>query len=279
MERKVHLINWEVVCTQKENGGLEDILWKKVIGVKYGQEGLGWRTNEAREAFGVGVWKEILKRQIGVGITLGLSYLLWQCTKMQQSARFGTLALVKEVGTSDLLGIQMIGSWILIGALFNMLRDVKISQEEDSVVWRGGGQGIFGVRHAYNLLAAPNTLDFPVRCIWVDKVPTKAAFFAWEATWGKILTLDRLQRRGWQLPNCCFLCGCEEENVNHILLHCTVARVLWDIILALFGVHWVFPETVIEVLLSWRGSFVGKRGKKYGIPYRCVFLDGLEGEK
>ena len=65
----------------------------------------------------------------------------------------------------------------LIGALFNMLRDVKISQEEDSVVWRGGGQGIFGVRHAYNLLAAPNTLAFPIRCIWVDKVPTKAAFF------------------------------------------------------------------------------------------------------
>ncbi|RVW46496.1 hypothetical protein CK203_067351 [Vitis vinifera] len=93
-----------------------------------------------------------------------------------------------------------------------MLRDVKISQKEDSVVWKGGGQGIFGVRHAYNLLAAPNTLTFPVRCIWVDKVPTKAAFFAWEATWGKILTLDRLQRRGWQLPNCCFLCGCEEEN-------------------------------------------------------------------
>ncbi|RVW47172.1 hypothetical protein CK203_070194 [Vitis vinifera] len=84
----------------------------------------------------------------------------------------------------------------LIGALFNMLRDFKISQEEDSVVWRGGGQGTFGVRHAYNLLAAPNTLAFPVRCIWVDKVPTKTAFFAWEATWGKILTLDRLKNEG-----------------------------------------------------------------------------------
>ena len=54
----------------------------------------------------------------------------------------------------------------------------------------------------------------------------KAAFFTWEATWGKILTLDRLKKRGWQLPNCCFLCGCEGENVNHILLHCIVVRVL-----------------------------------------------------
>ncbi|RVW75355.1 hypothetical protein CK203_052945 [Vitis vinifera] len=83
LERKVHLINWEVVCIQKEKGGLGiqkiDLLnkallgkwiWRfaferkileKVIGVKYGQEGFGWRTNEARGTFGVGVWKEILK--------------------------------------------------------------------------------------------------------------------------------------------------------------------------------------------------------------------------
>ena len=59
LERKVHLINWEVVCTQKEKGGLgirkidplnkallgkwlwrfaieKDNFWKMVIGVKYG---------------------------------------------------------------------------------------------------------------------------------------------------------------------------------------------------------------------------------------------------
>ncbi|RVW23140.1 hypothetical protein CK203_090251 [Vitis vinifera] len=48
----------------------------------------------------------------------------------------------------------------LIGALFNMLRDFKISQVEDSMVWKGGGQGTFGVRHAYNLLVTPNTLAF-----------------------------------------------------------------------------------------------------------------------
>ncbi|XP_010653273.1 uncharacterized protein LOC104879995 [Vitis vinifera] len=84
LERKIHLINWDVVYTQKEKGGLgirkivllnkallgkwiwrfafeKDSFWKKVIGVKYGQEGCGWRTNETRGTFGVGVWKEILK--------------------------------------------------------------------------------------------------------------------------------------------------------------------------------------------------------------------------
>ena len=37
-------------------------------------------------------------------------------------------------------------------------------------------------------------------------MPTKVAFFAWEASWGKVLTLDQLQRRGHSLANRCFLC-------------------------------------------------------------------------
>ena len=106
----------------------------------------------------------------------------------------------------------------------------------------------------------------------MDKVPTKVVFFAWETMWEKILTLDRLQKRGWHLPNRCFLCGCEEENVNHIFLHCIVVRVLWEIVFALFGAQWVFPETDKEVLFGWRGPFVGKKRKKIwnSIPL-CIF--------
>ena len=37
---------------------------------------------------------------------------------------------------------------------------------------------------------------FLVKGICVTRVPTKAAFFAWEVDWGKVLTLDKLQRRG-----------------------------------------------------------------------------------
>ena len=197
---------------------------------------------------------------------------------MPRSMKCGTQALVKEVGISYFLEILMIRD--LIRDLLNMLRDVKISSEEDSVFSKGGGHGIFGLKDAYNLLLVPNACAFPNKCIWVDKVPTKVVFFAWEATWGKILTLDRLQKRGWQLLNHCFLCGCEEENVNHILLHCIVVRVLWEIVLALFGVQWVFPESVKEVLFSWRDPFVGKKKEK-DLKFHPVvyFLDGMEGNE
>ena len=148
-----------------------------------------------------------------------------------------------------------------LGELFHMLRDLRISPEEDSVIWKGGGHS-FRIRDAYKLLTVPSVITFPKKSIWVDKVPIKVAFFAWEATWEKVLTLNRLQRQDLHLPNRCFLCGCEEENVNHILLHFIVVRILWEIVLTVFGANWVFPETVKEMFLSWRGPFVGKKRKK-----------------
>ena len=80
MERKVHLVKWEVVCGDKEKGGLgirkltlmnkallgkwnwkfasdKEALWKQVLVAKYGQEDYGLRTKKAVGAFRVGVWK------------------------------------------------------------------------------------------------------------------------------------------------------------------------------------------------------------------------------
>jgi hypothetical protein len=37
-------------------------------------------------------------------------------------------------------------------------------------------------------------------------------------------------------------------------LHCEVARELWNVIFRLFGVEWVMPRRVIELLDCWRGQ-------------------------
>ena len=59
-----------------------------------------------------------------------------------------------------------------------------------------------------------------------------------------------------------------------------MAKVLWDMVFALLGVQWVFPETVKEVLLSWRGPFVGKKKEKdMKVSPAVHFLDTLEGKK
>ena len=87
-------------------------------------------------------------------------------------------------------------------------------------------------------------------------------FLLWEASWGKVLTLDQLKRKGRSLANRCFFCLAEEKTTNQTLIHCTRIRVLWELLFALFGVTWVLPCSVRETFLGWCGSFVGKKSKK-----------------
>ncbi|RVW92244.1 hypothetical protein CK203_027209 [Vitis vinifera] len=42
---------------------------------------------------------------------------------------------------------------------------------------------------------------FPSKIIWMSYAQPKISFFAWEALWGRVLTLDCLQKRGWALAN------------------------------------------------------------------------------
>ena len=87
----------------------------------------------------------------------------------------------------------------------------------------------------------------------------QVGLFTWEASWGKVLTLDQLKKRGRELANRFFLCGEGEETIDHLLIHCSKAKILWDLLLAIYGVSWMFPLFVKETLLSWQGSSIGKR--------------------
>ena len=103
-------------------------------------------------------------------------------------------------------------------------------------------------------------------------MPPKVAFFVWEASWDKVLTLKQLQRRGHSLTNRCFLCLSEVETVDHLLLHCAKTRVLWNLLFFLFGVAWILSCSLKETLLGWRGAFVGKaREKPWQMASLCIF--------
>ena len=74
------------------------------------------------------------------------------------------------------------------------------------------------------------------------------------------------------MANRCFLCCVEEESINHILIHCTKVRVLWELLFALFGVMRVLLFSVRDTILGWHGSFVDKKSRKvWMIAPLCLF--------
>ena len=128
--------------------------------------------------------------------------------------------------------IRQLNDWELeeVDILFERLYDHSISMDtEDLEEWVDTKSGIFSVRSFYSSLASRGVNRFPHSMIWNSWVPVRVNFFAWEATCVKILTLDQLKKRGWKMPNRCYMCKEEEETSVHILLHCPKAHILWQL--------------------------------------------------
>jgi len=53
----------------------------------------------------------------------------------------------------------------------------------------------------------------------------------------------------------CFICKCNGEKVDHLLLHCPIAMELWSMMLGLFAGSLVIPKSVVDLLACWQGRF------------------------
>ncbi|RVW43416.1 Transposon TX1 uncharacterized 149 kDa protein [Vitis vinifera] len=299
LDHKPHLVRWELVCISKAKGGLgvkslsllnktllakwnwrfaneREALWNKVIRGKYGEARGGWCSREVREAHGLGLWK---------GIRMGWKLVSDKLAFIVGNGRriFGIPCLREGGGVGTPVFLRAFNDWEIEEAerFMERIQSKRVFEDvEDTVLWTETKSGKFSVKSLFIALEAGGSSLFPSSFIWNVNVQPKISFFAWEATWGKALTLDLVQKRGWALANRCFMCLEKEENINHLLLHCSRTRVLWDLIFALFGVSWVMPFSVRDTLLSWNGYFLGKKSQE-GME-SCPsshFLDGLEGEE
>ena len=143
------------------------------------------------------------------------------------------------------------------------LHDQKFrSMGEDKLSLKNVKDKGFSVKSVYKGFDVSPAFNIPHRLIWNSVVPPKIGVFAWEAAWGKVLTLDQLKRRGMTFANRCFMCEEEEETIDHLLIHCKFSKMLWDLILSIVGISWVFPHSVLHTLLAWQGVVVGKKRKK-----------------
>ena len=150
-----------------------------------------------------------------------------------------------------------------VESLFRKLQPLAVRRDaEDFLSWRESRNGCFSVCSLYRSFTRASSDPFPWSIIWRSWDLVRVSFFAWEASWNRILTCDQLKRRGWNFPNRCYLCKEEEETSDHLFLVCIKARMLWNVILTLFGVHWVLHSSVKGNLLGLHRSFVGKRREK-----------------
>jgi hypothetical protein len=129
----------------------------------------------------------------------------------------------------------------MVLSFFNRLYSISARHGEgDRLLWNPSKKGLFEVKSFYEELIRKDDPSFPSflwKKIWRVKAPTRVAFFVWSATLDKILTHDNLRKRNVIMIEWCCLCKKSGESIDHLLLHCEIARDLWSYILILFGVE------------------------------------------
>ena len=90
---------------------------------------------------------------------------------------------------------------------FHLVKDKKVfPSNEDKLLLKETKDGCFSVKVLYKALDWSSAVLFLVHSIWNSCVSSKVSFFAWEASWGEVLTLDQLKRKERVIANRCFLC-------------------------------------------------------------------------
>ena len=88
-------------------------------------------------------------------------------------------------------------------------------------------------------------------------------------------TCDKFQRRNPHLalsPSWCVLCRSDGETIDHILLHCKMARLYWQNLLneAGVGLLWAFPAEYKSVMVESMAGFGSIRMAK--VSWRCMVI-------
>ncbi|CAN1317039.1 hypothetical protein LINPERPRIM_LOCUS30286 [Linum perenne] len=59
------------------------------------------------------------------------------------------------------------------------------------------------------------------------------------------------------MPNRRVLCGCQEESVNRIFLHCSFSSRIWRFISSKLSISGLIPTSVREFISCWKGMNCG----------------------
>jgi hypothetical protein len=156
-------------------------------------------------------------------------------------------------------------------AFFNFIQSkIPTHVEPDEMRWKFHSSGAFDTKSLYQAIAGKCDIKFPWKAIWQVKAPRRVSFFMWSAAWGKILTCDNLMRRGFTMVGWCCMCRAAGETGSHLLVHCTFASNLWNLVLCSFGVMWVFPEHITDLLSGWYKYFGKQNSKVWNLAPLCL---------
>jgi zinc-binding in reverse transcriptase len=127
------------------------------------------------------------------------------------------------------------------------LQQVQIQpQQRDHITWKYQQYGIFTVKTCYRAIKEGPHIISSLRVIWNIKMPRRIEVFAWLLLQNKIFTIDNLIKRGWMLPNMCYLCRRQQETAQHLFTNCEYTQRVRNMAISDFSASIGISQTLID---------------------------------
>ena len=136
--------------------------------------------------------------------------------------------------------------------LWDLVQQVQLNIQPDSITWRWNADGTYTTKSAYNAQFVGSYSNFNGASIWQAEAEGKHKFFAWLLVQCKVLTADKLMARQWPCNPVCVLCNQEQETAAHLILLCPFARLVWERIQAWAGQLVQVPNGSLEIVDWWQ---------------------------
>lgn len=254
---------------------MEDSLWRRVIVARFLGKSFQ-ESNETRGRHGCGIWKSIisgrdefqkfLRFKIGSNENIRFLMDIWVGESsfkdsFPQAFQLARDPLVMVANCYDEnrriwdLGLRRDpNDWEVdeLLSLMGILENLKPSRERiDMWVWKLNHKRYFTSKSFYSALSNFSMDWFPHKSIWIPIIPSKISSFMWNTFLDKILIISYLRNKGQNLANRYILCINEEESVNHLFIHCSMAKGIWHFFISHLQITWVFPKSFDELISGW----------------------------
>ncbi|KAL5792680.1 hypothetical protein ACOSP7_001274 [Xanthoceras sorbifolium] len=257
-KKSVHLVNWDMVCRPKIQGGLGIKKMKMMNQALLAKA--GWRLLQGDG----GLWGKMLNRKYLNNCSVGdfsnskngASSSTWRGIMIGKGKDifFWTDLWVKDVGIfqqhatipldQDQLNKKV--DWFLDNGTWNtkkmstflpwevILRVCAIcvnrsDSGKDRQIWGLEKNGCFSVKSAYKVACSDDNIDlWDWRSLWKLKLPPKISYFLWIVCHGKLLTNSQRIIRGISNDAYCPRCNSADENILHLFRGCTASIRVWE---------------------------------------------------
>ncbi|KAE8655416.1 hypothetical protein F3Y22_tig00117027pilonHSYRG00012 [Hibiscus syriacus] len=268
-------------------------LWKKIIVAKYNYDPLAILPKGISARSSNGLWKEIVCSVIsneedflldvrcvmGNGVRIDFWSDFWTGVRSLKEAFPRIYGLViKKQGKISEFGSWVNGLWswnielrrelfsweIPSWNRFNQVINSGVSTFPgvDSLKWSGASNGIYNSRDFCIKLASVGKLQDPLWYkVWNKFAPPKVAAFVWKAMYSRLPVASELMKRGVNasVQPLCLFCKEHQEDVSHVLCHCSVVWQVWQRWCYLWRVRIIFPIDVRQLLQVWSSQFIRRK--------------------